>query len=109
MHLIFFLFFFFTTYFLDHDLSFKIECDGFIENWAALWQNQQSDCVPNDDSESLLDAWRKLGSLATHWVHSEDSDQTGPVLVWFDVCFMASMLDRSFALNLLCMKFKFED
>ena len=23
-------------------------------------------------SESLLFAWRKLGSLATHWVHSED-------------------------------------
>ena len=24
-----------------------------------------------------LSAWRKLGSLATHWAHSEDSDQTG--------------------------------
>ena len=24
-------------------------------------------------SESSLSAWRKLGSLATHWVHSEDS------------------------------------
>ena len=35
-------------------------------------------------SESLLSAWKKLGSLATHWVHSEDSDQTGrmPRLVW---------------------------
>ena len=28
-------------------------------------------------SESSLFAWRKLGSLATHWAHSEDSDQTG--------------------------------
>ena len=28
-------------------------------------------------SESSLSTWRKLGSLATHWVHSEDSDQTG--------------------------------
>ena len=28
-------------------------------------------------SESSLSAWRKLGSLATHWVHSKDSDQTG--------------------------------
>ena len=28
-------------------------------------------------SESLLSAWRKLGSLATNWSHSEDSDQTG--------------------------------
>ena len=27
-------------------------------------------------SESVLSAWRKLGSLATHWVHSEDSDQS---------------------------------
>ena len=28
-------------------------------------------------SETLLSAWRKLGSLATRWAHSEDSDQTG--------------------------------
>ena len=28
-------------------------------------------------SESSLSAWRKLGPLATHWAHSEDSDQTG--------------------------------
>ena len=27
-------------------------------------------------SESSLSAWRKLGSLATHWVDSKDSDQT---------------------------------
>ena len=27
--------------------------------------------------ESSLSAWRKFGSLATHWVHSKDSDQTG--------------------------------
>ena len=35
-------------------------------------------------SESSLGAWRKLGSLATHWAHSEDSDQTGrmPRLIW---------------------------
>ena len=34
--------------------------------------------------ESSLSAWRKLGSLAAHWVHSEDSDQTGwkPRLIW---------------------------
>ena len=33
---------------------------------------------------SSLSAWRKLGSLATHWAHSEDSDQTGwmPRLIW---------------------------
>ena len=35
-------------------------------------------------SESSLSAWRKLGYLATHWAHSEDSDQTGrmPRLIW---------------------------
>ena len=35
-------------------------------------------------SESSLSAWRNLGSLATHWVHGEDSDQTGqlPRLIW---------------------------
>ena len=35
-------------------------------------------------SESSLSTWRKLGSLATHLVHSEDSDQAGrmPRLIW---------------------------
>ena len=28
-------------------------------------------------SESSRSAWRSTGSLATHWAHSEDSDQTG--------------------------------
>ena len=35
-------------------------------------------------SESSLSAWRKPWSLATHWAHSKDSDQTGrmPRLIW---------------------------
>ena len=35
-------------------------------------------------AESLLSTWKKHGTLATHWVHSEDSDQTGwmPRLIW---------------------------
>ena len=35
-------------------------------------------------SESSLSAWRRLGSLATHWADSEDSVQTGrmPRLIW---------------------------
>ena len=39
-------------------------------------------CAQSD--QSSLSAWRKLGSLATHWAHSEDSDQTGrmPRLIW---------------------------
>ena len=34
--------------------------------------------------QSSLSAWRKLWSLATHWAHCEDSDQTGrmPRLIW---------------------------
>ena len=34
--------------------------------------------------ESSLSARRKLGSLTTHWAHSEDPDQTGhiPRLIW---------------------------
>ena len=51
-------------------------------------------CVPSETqislgirpvwSESSLSAWRNLGSLATHWTHSEDSDQSGrmPRLIW---------------------------
>ena len=36
-------------------------------------------------SESSLSAWRHHRSLAIHWTHSEDSDQTGriPRLIWF--------------------------
>ena len=35
-------------------------------------------------SESSLSARKKLGSLVTHWAHSEDSDETGrmPRLIW---------------------------
>ena len=35
-------------------------------------------------SGSSPSAWRKLGSLATHWAHSQDSDHTGqmPRLIW---------------------------
>ena len=48
---------------------------------AASWQNPQCGCVWLEPSLSI---WRKLGSLATHWTHSEDSDQTGrmPKLIW---------------------------
>ena len=55
--------------------------------WATSWQTNKMACASSEDSdqlgmcpvwsESLLYAWRKLGSLATHWAHSEDSYQTG--------------------------------
>ena len=53
--------------------------------WAASWQNKQNGICAQRRlrsarsvwSESSLSTWRKLGSSATHWAHSEDSDQTG--------------------------------
>ena len=43
----------------------------------SAWASAQSD-------QSSLSAWRKLESLAIHWAHCEDSDQTGrmPRLMW---------------------------
>ena len=51
---------------------------------VRLAKTQISFGIRPDWSESSLSAWRKLGSLATHWAHSEDSDQTGrmPRLIW---------------------------
>ena len=63
-------------------------------NWAATWQNQQNKDseaktqislgIRPVSSESSLSSWINLGSLATHWMHSEDSNQTGwmPRLIW---------------------------
>ena len=50
--------------------------------WAASWQKNKLTVRPAKTqislgirpvcSESSLSAWRKLGSLATHWAHSKD-------------------------------------
>ena len=51
----------------------------------AKWQVQPAKTqISLGWSQSSLSAWRKLGSLATHWAHSENSDQTGqmPRLIW---------------------------
>ena len=50
----------------------------------SAWASAQSDQSLCCSDESSLSAWRKLESFATHWVHSEDSDQTGqmPRLIW---------------------------
>ena len=60
-----------------------------IWNEPAKWQvhpekTQISLRISSVWSESLISVWRKLGSSATHWVHSKDSDQTGwmPGLIW---------------------------
>ena len=60
----------------DHSLRCALNgllrTQGFFKRIRPVW------------SESSLSAWRNLGSLATHWAHSEDSDQTGrmPRLIW---------------------------
>ena len=59
----------------------------------SAWASAQSD-------QSSLSTWRNLGSLATHWAHSEDSEQTRriPRLIWVFagrshyVCFVMSRL-----------------
>ena len=65
--------------------------------WTASWQNQQNgmcaqrklrsawaSAESHQSSLSSLSAWRKLGSLATHWANGKDSDQAGrmPRLIW---------------------------
>ena len=63
-------------------------------NWATSCQNQQNSmCTKRrlrsawasaQSDQSSLSAWRKLGYLATHWAHSEETDQYGwmPRLIW---------------------------
>ena len=52
--------------------------------WVCAQQRLRSAWASAQSDQSSLSAWRKLGSLATHWAHSEDSDQTGqmPRLIW---------------------------
>ena len=63
----------------------KQECKVFAEckpTWATAWQNQQNDLCTQQrlgsawasaqSDQSSLSTWRNLGSLAPHWVHSED-------------------------------------
>ena len=61
---------------LPHDKTNKMACV------SSMTQIRLGNCPIW--LESSLSAWRKLGSLPIHWVHSEDSDQTGqmPRLIW---------------------------
>ena len=62
---------------LSHTMTKPTKWVGILRRLRSAWASSQSD-------QSSLSAWRKLGSLATHWVHSEDSDQTGrmPKLIY---------------------------
>ena len=50
----------------------------------TMWLCAQRRLRSAQSDQSSLSAWRKLGSLSTHWAYSEDSDQTGriPRLIW---------------------------
>ena len=58
-----------------HDKTSKLMCTQ--RRLRSAWASAQSD-------QSLLTAWRKIGSITTLWAHREDSDQTGrmPRLIW---------------------------
>ena len=74
--------------------------------WAASWLNQQNECAPSKDSdqpghspslmrvwwESLLSAWRKLGSLAIHWAHSKDWSDWADAQADLSLCWAHSHL-----------------
>ena len=75
----------------------RFSCTCIVNLWKSFESQHDKTnkmCAPSEDSdhlgiclvwsESSLSAWRNIGSLATHWAHSEDSDQTGrmPRLIW---------------------------
>ena len=59
----------------------KMHYPSMVIKWAASWQNQQNDCAPSEDSDQPGYPLRKLGFLATHWVHREDCDQPGRIMM----------------------------
>ena len=70
----------------------------------SAWASAQSD-------QSLLSTWRKLGSLDTQWVHSEDSDQTGhmPRQIWVFAgctCHFVMRWSNMIVLNLCLFSFE---
>ena len=79
----------FVSGLVGNSLRHVLSCRGSFIIWAASWQNQQNGMCAQwilrsaQSYQSSLSAWRKLGSLATHWVHS--TDQTG-TLIWLGGC-----------------------
>ena len=68
----------------------------------SAWASTQSD-------QSSLPTWRNLGSVAPHWTHSEDSDQTGRIprlICVFAVRISHFVCSGSFALFPCCPKSK---
>ena len=53
-------------------------------NDHVSWTKIEAMCRYIYPTPSMFQRYQLLGSLATHWAHSEDSDQTGrmPRLIW---------------------------
>ena len=68
----------------DQVCIYELPCDKTSKMAVRPAKTQISLGIRPVWSESSLSAWRNLGSLATHWAHSKDSDQTGgmPRLIW---------------------------
>ena len=76
------------------NLKFYMKYQQVIFKWAAIWQNQQMNCAPSEDSDqpghppSLIRVFtvgmKKAWVLSYPMRGSEDSDQTGrmPRLIW---------------------------
>ena len=62
---------------MSHDMTKPIM-------WLYTHRRLRSARASAQSHQSSLSVWRKLGSLATHWLHNGDSDQTGrmPRLIW---------------------------
>ena len=43
----------------------------------STWPVRPAKTQISQSDQSSLSSWRNLGSLASHWAHSEDSDETG--------------------------------
>ena len=50
-------------------------------NWLCAQRRLRSAWASTQSDQSSLSAWKKFGSLATHWAHSEDSDQTRRIVI----------------------------
>ena len=59
--------------------NIKISCSTMTNQkmtYAPIKDTDQPWHPPSLDQKSTLTPWRKVGSLASYWVHREDSDQT---------------------------------
>ena len=81
-------------------ISFNFSSYGKLKALWTAWDGFKWAATCPVWSESWLPAWRNLGSLATHWAHSEDwaDAQADPSLRWahthfFGFCHIVSQME----------------